>query len=124
MRFFILLLLLTVSSVANLKPQDTTVRRTPEYQQEIDQLIKRDAENKRWARIYLREIDAAIRNNDIPAYVFFVREFEKIPLEIVPGHLRSEPGYATPIGDLELAWRLRWWEQAIQIFLKYKMSTH
>jgi len=79
-------------------------------------LIRVDAENKKWARLYLKEIDMAMSNDDIPAYVFFVGEFEKIPLEIVPEHFHDHPEYADPISDLELFFRLRWFEQAILIY--------
>lgn len=112
---WILLLLLT-SCHPKLKPTDTTITRTAEYDQQIKQVIVQDAENKRWARIYLQEIDAAMANDDIPAYVFFVGEFEKIPLEIVPEEFRSEPGYVKGPTDLELFFRLRWFEQAILLY--------
>jgi len=101
-----------------MKPSDTTITRTIEYQQQIDCLLSRDAENKRWTRIYLQEIDAAMNNNDIPAYVFFVGEYERTPLEIVPEWLRSEPGYVAPPSDLELFFRLRWFEQAVILYKK------
>lgn len=119
MRFLLILLLLTSCSTVLLKPQQTSVNRTDEFQQEIDELIAKDAENKRWARLYLQEIDAAMRNDDIPAYVFFVAQYEQIPKEIVPKHLRNEPGYVEPPSDLELHFRLRWWEQAIKTYLLY-----
>lgn len=114
----ILLLLLTSCSTALYKTQQTTITRSAEYQQQIDELIARDAENKRWARVYLREIDAAIMNDDIPAYVFFVGQYEQLPKEIVPEHLRNEPGYVAAPSDLELYFRLRWWEQTILIYKK------
>lgn len=120
MRWFIILLLTSCSSLKQLTPSDTKFARTPEHQHEIDQLIARDAENKRWARIYLQEIDASMVNDDIPAYVFFVGEFEKIPLEIVPPEHRDEPGYVKGPSALELFFRLRWFEQAI---LMYKQQT-
>ena len=104
-------------------PQHTKVSRTPEYQQQIDDLIQRDADNKKWARIYLHEIDVAMRNDDIAAYVFFVNEIEKIPLEIVPPHLRNEPGYVTGPSTLELHFRLRWFEQAVLLYKQYSEQT-
>lgn len=115
---FLLLLLLTSCSTVLLKPQQTSVTRTDEFQQEIDNLIAKDAENKHWARVYLHEIDAAMANDDLPAYVFFVGEYEKIPKEIVPEHLRDEPGYVKPPSDLELFFRLRWFEQAVILYKK------
>ena len=120
MRWLLLLLLTSCNSIKTLEPEDTCVRRTVEHQQEIDQLIAKDADNKKWARIYLQEIDAAMANDDMPAYVFFVGEFEKIPLEIVPVEHRDEPGYVKGPSALELFFRLRWFEQAILI---YKQQT-
>jgi hypothetical protein len=89
-----------------LTPEHTRYTRTPEYQQQIQQLISRDAENKRWARLMLQEIDVAIQNDDYQSYVFFVREYENIPKEIVPEHLRNEPGYEQPITELEHYFRI------------------
>lgn len=120
MRLFLMLLLVSCQSTHNMQSSMTRVCRTVAYQQEIDHLIMRDAENKRWARIYLEEIDAAMLNDDIPAYVFFVGEYEKIPRDIVPVHLRNEPGYTKPPSDLELFFRLRWFEQAV---ILYKQQT-
>ena len=121
MRWIILLLL--TSCHPKLKPADTTISRTAEYDQQIKQVIAEDAENKRWARIYLQEIDAAMANDDIPAYVFFVGEFEKIPLETVPEELRDEPGYVKGPSDLELFFRLRWFEQAILLYKQQSGET-
>ena len=118
-----LFLILLTSCQPKLKPADTVLTRTTEYDQEIGELIARDAENKRWARTYLQEIDAAMANDDIPAYVFFVGEFEKIPLEIVPEEFRDEPGYVEGPSDLELFFRLRWFEQAILIYKKQSGET-
>ena len=119
-------MLLLMMFISSCNPVDTThvtrVSRTAQFQHEIDCLVIRDAENKRWARLYLHEIDQAMLNNDIPAYVFFVREFEKIPLEIVPVHLRDEPGYVPGPSDLELYFRLRWFEQAILLFIQQKQT--
>jgi hypothetical protein len=118
MRWFILIVLLLNSCKTIQKPQpdDTRIKRTDEYQQEIDTLLATDAENKRWARIYLSEIDTAMANDDMHAYVFFVGEFEKIPLELVPHHLRNEPNYAGELSALELHFRLRWFEQAVLLY--------
>ena len=118
-----LFLILLTSCQPKLKPTDTTITRTTEYNQEIGELIARDAENKRWARTYLQEIDAAMANDDIPAYVFFVGEFEKIPLEIVPVEFRDEPGYVEGPSDLELFFRLRWFEQAILLYKQQSGET-
>ena len=118
-----MLLLASCSSIPKLQPQDTQINRTKAHQLEIDNLITRDTENKKWARLYLQEIDAAMLNDDMPAYVFFVGEFEKIPLEIVPHHLRDEPGYTKGPSDLELFFRLRWFEQAILLYKQQSGET-
>ena len=125
MRWVFCLLLMSCTNLKHNKPTitDTTTTRTIEYQREINTLLARDSENKHWARIYLHEIDAAIMNDDIHAYVFFVGEFEKIPLEIVPHHLRSEPGYAGELSALELHFRLRWFEQAILLYKQQSDPT-
>lgn len=108
-------------NTTHLVPEQTRLSRSSEYQQEIDRLIVEDTQNKQWARVYLQEIDTAIANDDVPAYVFFMREFEAIPLSIVPRHLRSEPGYAPDISSVEILARMRWWEQVIEL---YKQDTN
>lgn len=119
-----LLLMLLVSCKSSNTTHVTRVSRTAEFQHEIDCLIARDAENKRWARIYLYEIDQAMRNDDVAAYVFFVAQYERVPKEIVPEHLRNEPGYVEPPSDLELHFRLRWFEQAILLYKQQKQTLH
>ena len=123
MRWLILLLLTSCNSIKTLEPRDTHVKRTVAHQREIDQLISKDAENKRWARLYLQEIDAAMANDDMPAYVFFVGEFEKIPLEIVPAEHHDEPGYVKGPSALELFFRLRWFEQAVLLYKQQSGET-
>ena len=121
MRLLLLLLITSCQSTKQKTPEDTHLRRTAEFQREIDECIAKDAENKKWARIYLHEIDRAMLNDDIHAYVFFVGEFEKIPLETVPKEFQSEPGYVEPLSELELFFRMRWFEQAI---LLYKQQSN
>ena len=116
---WLLLLLLSSCQTIKLTPEQTTINRTAELQQEIDDLIARDADNKHLARVYLYEIDQAMLNDDMPAYVFFVGEFEKIPLEIVPEEHRDEPGYIKGPSALELYFRLRWFEQAVLLYKQY-----
>ena len=99
-------LILTGCTITKLSPEQTKLSRTVQYEQEIQELIARDAENKRWARLMLQEIDVAIQNDDYAAYIFFLNEYENIPKEIVPEHLRSEPGYAQPITQLEHYFRV------------------
>lgn len=121
MRLLLLLLITSCQSTKQNTPEDTHLNRTAEFQREIDECIAKDAENKKWARVYLHEIDQAMLNDDIPAYVFFVGEFEKIPLETVPKEFRDEPGYVEPLSELELFFRMRWFEQAI---LLYKQQSN
>ena len=99
-------LVLTSCNSTKLTPDQTSLKRTPEFQAEIDQVIKQDANNKHWARLMLQEIDVAIQNDDYQSYVFFLREYENIPKETVPEYLRNEPGYAQPITDLEHYFRV------------------
>lgn len=123
MRWLLLIILTSCQSRVELSPSDTAINRTYTHQQEIDQLIDEDAENKRWARLYLQEIDRAIVNDDMVSYVFYVGEFEQIPLEIVPNHLRDEPGYVAGPSALELFFRLRWFEQSVIMFKQQSRET-
>ncbi len=100
----------------NIQPHHTTFSRSDDYQHEINNLISQDAENKRWARIYLYEIDQAMLHDDMTSYVFFIKQYEETPKEIVPEHLRTESGYIEPPSDLELFFRLRWFEQACKLY--------
>jgi hypothetical protein len=100
-------LVLTGCNSTKLTPDQTSLKRTPEFQAEIDQVIKQDADNKHWARMMLSEIDSAIMNDDYQAYVFYLHEYEIIPKEIVPEQYRNEPGYARPVSELEEYFRLR-----------------
>lgn len=120
---WLLLLLLSSCQTTKLTPDQTTVNRTVEFQQEIDELIARDADNKYLARVYLYEIDQAMLNDDMTAYVFFVGEFEKIPLEIVPEVHRDEPGYVAGPSMLELHFRLRWFEQAVLMYKQHSKEN-
>jgi len=81
-------------------PEDTKLLRSPEYQKEIDALIAADAENKKWEKIFLKEIKAAQLNDDLGAYYFFFEEFMSIPRLILPEWMKKEPGY-TPRVRLE-----------------------
>lgn len=114
-----ILLSLCSCKTTELTPDDTTVNRTDEFQQQIDRLISRDADNKKWARIYLHEIDQSITNDDMAAYVFYVKRYEETPLEMVPEHLRNEPGYVPGPSELELFFRLRWFEQACKLHMQH-----
>ena len=74
-------------------PEDTKLLRSPEHQKEIDALLAADAENKKWEKVFLKEIKAAQRNNDLGAYYFFFEEFMRIPRLILPEWMKKEPGY-------------------------------
>ena len=54
---------------------DTTVSRSEAYDLEIRELLKIDADNKKWERIYLKEIAVAQDNLDHDAYRFFLLEY-------------------------------------------------
>lgn len=99
-------LFLVSCNASTLTPAQTSLARTPEYDREIKQLIVKDADNKKWSRLILQEIDIAIKNDDYDAYIFFIDEYMKIPKEIVPPGLRDEPGYVEPISDLESKFRI------------------
>ena len=85
----------------------------------INQLLAIDRENKRWARVYLQEMDHAFLNQDIVSYVFFLEEFYAVPLNIVPGYLRCSPNYEPEISLLEVYFRLSHERSAMEIFNKY-----
>ena len=106
-RALLLLLLVTGCNTRNtLSPEDTKLTRTEQHDLEIQELILRDADNKRWARKYLHEIDAAVRNDDWDSVKFYMTEYRKIPMDIVPHYLRDEPGYVQPVSALEKFFRI------------------
>lgn len=72
---------------------NTTVSRSEAYDLEIRELLKIDADNKKWERIYLQEIRIAQKNDDHDAYKFFIKEYISIPRLILPKWMHSEPGY-------------------------------
>ena len=85
-----------------LQPSNTTLVRTPEYQKEIDEMLAADADNKKWERIYLKEIEAAQKHQDIGAYEFFLREYIELPRLKIPKWMKAEPGYVPSITIEEL----------------------
>lgn len=106
-RVLLLSILLTSCSTRNtLSPEDTKLTRTKLHSLEIQQLIERDADNKHWSRLYLTEIDTAIKNDDWDAVKFYMTEYRKIPMDIVPHYLRDEPGYVQPVSALEKFFRI------------------
>ena len=82
--------------------EDTKLTRSPEYQSEIDTLLAADAENKKWERIYLKEIAAAQHHQDYEAYKFFLKEYVLIPRLILPEWMKKEPGFVPGISIKEL----------------------
>ena len=105
---YIVLCLFVTSCVSNrvsLTPQDTELKCSMSPQ-EIEELLTRDATNKHWQRMYLAEIDSAIRHNDMVSIGFFVNEYTKVPKEIVPLWLRQHPLYVQPVSQLEKHFRI------------------
>ena len=103
----ILLLLFTSCTTKHveLSPADTKVSCSMTDQQ-IEDLITQDIENKKWQRVYLNEIDAAVRHEDWNSVGFFVNEYMDIPSEIVPLWLRHHPRYVEPVSQLEKHFRI------------------
>ena len=73
--------------------EDTKLIRSAEYQKEIDTLLAADAENKKWEKIFLREIAIAQKNDDYGAYQFFLEEYINTPRFKLPEWMKKEPGY-------------------------------
>ena len=86
-----------------LQPEDTKLIRSPEYQKEIDELLAADAENKKWERLFLKEIEAAQKHQDWAAYQYFLREYIITPRLKLPEWIQKEPGYVPGINvkDME-----------------------
>jgi hypothetical protein len=104
--YILFIALLFTSCVSNkLIPTDTQLVSSMS-DIEKDELITRDSENKRWARIYLSEIDSAINNDDINAITFYAREYIEIPKNIVPLWLRNHENYQPEISKLEQYFRI------------------
>ena len=103
----ILLLLFTSCTVEHveLSPSDTKLSCSMTDQQ-IDELITQDTDNKKWQRLYLNEIDAAIRHEDWDSVEYFINEYLEIPNEIVPLWLRHHPRYVEPVSQLERHFRI------------------
>ena len=85
-----------------LNPSSTTLTRSVEFQKEIDDLLAKDAESKKWERIYIKEIKAAQKNSDTGAYQFYLEEFITLPRYILPGWMKEEPGYVPSVTIEEL----------------------
>lgn len=94
MKFLTLVLSLTFISCSNqIVSTDTTVTRSPEYQEEITQLLEQDREYKLLEEEYLREIAIAQDNNDEEAYKFFFREYIQVPRIPLEDWMENEPEY-------------------------------
>ena len=74
-------------------PEDTKFTRSEEYQKEIDTFLAADADNKKWEKIFLKEIQIAEENLDTGAYRFFLEEYIRIPRLRVPEWMKKEEGY-------------------------------
>ena len=103
MKYILVIMLVCMNGCTSIKslflitdsptPKDTELIRTPEYQKEIDELLAVDAENKKWEKIFLKEIEAAQKNDDVDAYRFFLREYITIPRLKLPDWMKKEKGY-------------------------------
>jgi hypothetical protein len=91
-----------VHHVEPLEPSNTNLSRSKEYQKEITALISIDAENKKWERIYLKEIAAAQDNDDTIAYKFFIVEYINLPRLRLPKWMEKEPGYVQRVSDVDI----------------------
>ena len=115
MKLICILLLLLLSSCKSITscflielsnkpvPADTELIRSPEYQKEIDELLAADAENKRWEKIFLKEIAAAEKHQDWDAFQYFLREYINTPRFKLPEWIQKEPGFvpAVKVKDME-----------------------
>ena len=82
--------------------EDTKFTRSIEYQKEIDELLAVDVNNKKWERIYLKEITRAQENDDMDAYKFFLEEYIRSPRLKLPEWMKKEPGYIPSVTIEEL----------------------
>ena len=85
-----------------LNPSSTRLTRSPEYQKEIDELLAKDAENKKWEKVFLNELRAAQKNDDYGAYEFFLEEYINTPRFILPEWIKKEPGWVPGVSIRDL----------------------
>ena len=71
----------------------TKVTRTSEIQSHIDDLLARDAKNKKLELEYLEQIRIAQENNDTEAFEFFFQEYVQVERLEIPEELKKEPNY-------------------------------
>ena len=86
----------------DLNTKDTKLARSPEFQQQIDEILAEDAENKRWERIYLQELTIAQENDDPETFKFYVIEYIKLPRLVLPEWMTKEPNYIQPVSETEI----------------------
>ena len=67
--------------------------RSPQLQKEIDELLAKDAENKKLEKEYLEQIRIAQENNDTQAFEFFFQEYIDVERLSIPEELKKEPNY-------------------------------
>ena len=109
MKWLLFLLLLCSCGVRKhntLTPEDTSVSCSLTSDQ-IEQLIDQDIENKHWQRMYLTEIDTAVRHEDWTSVHFYINEFLKIPTNTVPLWLRHHDRYLPEVSLLESHFRIK-----------------
>jgi len=99
---YILIICGCIHDRVDLNVEDTKLIRSPQYQKQINTIIAEDTENKKWERIYLKEIAIAQENNDPEAYKFFIVEYIKLPRLVLPDWMKKEPGYIKPISETDV----------------------
>lgn len=90
---FLILLLTSCDNSNSVASQDSEVSRSAEMQKEIDDLLTKDAKNKKLELEYLEQIRLAQENNDTDAFQFFLEEYVKVERLEIPEELKSEPNY-------------------------------
>lgn len=78
---------------SNLQPKDTKVSRSADMQQEIDYILSLDEAYKMEEKMYLEEIRKAQIHNDEDAFMFFLREYARVPRLDLPEWIIFEPNY-------------------------------
>lgn len=79
------------SNIETKEPVSTP--RSPQLQKEIDELLAKDAENKKLEKEYLEQIRIAQENNDTEAFEFFFQEYIDVERLSIPEELKKEPNY-------------------------------
>lgn len=92
-KLFLVLCLTGCTHSSNLKPEDTKVSRSADMQEEIDLVLKKDADNKSLEREYLEQIRRAEDHNDSDAFKFYLEEYIKVKRIDLPDWIKEEPNY-------------------------------